>query len=136
VWTGSEVVFWSYGSVTSYNPGTDEWRYNPLTPSVPGLEESVVWTGQELLAWGGSSIQGAGAPLGIATGVAYRPDGDATSCPLRAGQIAPASDSGNPLPSRPALAQQAGPDWQTIENEAAAVSMQIPPDWRSLSLVV
>jgi N-acetylneuraminic acid mutarotase len=63
VWTGTEVLVWSsapatpeaYGRevVLAYNPSTNTWRHLPpsgLTPRNGGVR---VWTGHELVVWGG-----------------------------------------------------------------------------------
>jgi hypothetical protein len=63
VWTGTEVLVWSsapaipeaYGRevVLAYNPSTNTWRQLPpsgLTPRNGGVR---VWTGHELVVWGG-----------------------------------------------------------------------------------
>jgi len=88
VWTGSEVLVWGGAQVVSgaftfrsdgaaFNPDTNTWR--PITSAgapTPRRSEDLssfgVWTGRELLVWGG---QGAlGAPL--ADGGRYDPATD------------------------------------------------------------
>jgi N-acetylneuraminic acid mutarotase len=72
-WTGTELMVWGgvsqdqtiisqpspsvrYGpfqnSGLRYDPATDQWHYLPFTPS-GRLAHSTVWTGKELIVWGG-----------------------------------------------------------------------------------
>ncbi len=66
VWTGSEMVVWggrsgtyddptNYDTGGRYNPGTDTWQPTSLI-SAPDArsEQTAVWTGQEMIVWGGS----------------------------------------------------------------------------------
>jgi N-acetylneuraminic acid mutarotase len=66
IWTGEEMIIWGgwrasgdplWTSGAGFNPVTQTWR--PLPPT--GLDEqrlghSAVWTGQEMLVWGGRSL--------------------------------------------------------------------------------
>ncbi len=77
VWTGSEMIVWGgrigSGSTTGlgngarYNPATDTWQAVSMTgaPS-PRYGHSAVWTGSEMIVWGGSSL-GDGARYNPAT---------------------------------------------------------------------
>ena len=69
VWTGTEIVFWSGGSGSRYNPTTNIWTALPVTnaPSPRGFY-SMIWDGTRVIIWGG---QGAGGPLN--TGAMYNP---------------------------------------------------------------
>jgi N-acetylneuraminic acid mutarotase len=72
-WTGTELIIWggnsqdpvlrqlppaipAYGPNQNlglrYNPVTDQWRYTGYAPA-GRLGHSTVWTGKELIAWGG-----------------------------------------------------------------------------------
>lgn len=63
VWTGTEMIVWgkrdlscypeaSYGS--RYDPSSDTWSWLPSIPdSYDPDEHSAVWTGSELIFWGG-----------------------------------------------------------------------------------
>jgi N-acetylneuraminic acid mutarotase len=70
VWTGSEMIVWGGNGCSSaqcppFNPLSDGGRYNPLTdswtpvPAIPGitpgarLGHTAVWTGTEMIVWGG-----------------------------------------------------------------------------------
>ncbi len=75
VWTGREVVVWGGGGSdqraladgAAYDPAADRWRALPTSPlaggppntgySEPGY--SGVWTGDEVLIWGGAASEGA-----------------------------------------------------------------------------
>ena len=61
VWTGSEMLIWGggvittyYGDGAAYHPGSDTWR--PISgvgaPSPRGIHNAV-WSGSEMLIWGG-----------------------------------------------------------------------------------
>lgn len=81
VWTGTEMLIWGgstliIGGFTNtggrYDPATDTWRPISTTnaPS-PRSNHTAVWTGTEMLIWGGSDSRG---PLN--TGARYNPATD------------------------------------------------------------
>ncbi|MDD5223898.1 MAG: hypothetical protein PHE84_07895 [bacterium] len=84
VWTGTKMIVWggtSDGGSTSlnsgglYDPATDTWEPTSLDGYVPeprGLH-TAVWTGEEMIIWGGNS-GGEGGALG--TGGRYNPATD------------------------------------------------------------
>ncbi|MBN1770643.1 MAG: hypothetical protein JXB32_05230 [Deltaproteobacteria bacterium] len=97
VWTGSELLVWGGfldddGTPTNtggrYDPATDGWR--PLAsagaPSARGAAPAV-WTGSEMLVWGG------GADAGFSMGI-YSPLGNGAA-------YDPATDSWRPLGAAP-----------------------------------
>ncbi|MGA2837119.1 MAG: hypothetical protein ABSF84_11035 [Acidimicrobiales bacterium] len=66
VWTGHEVLVWSsvpadpaipgssgHEVVLAYNPSTDTWRSLPPSGLAPRADAIVVWTGRQLVVWGG-----------------------------------------------------------------------------------
>ena len=63
VWTGREVLVWSSvpGTpnsngrevVLAYNPSTNTWRTLPSSGLTPRADAVTVWTGTELVIWGG-----------------------------------------------------------------------------------
>jgi len=63
VWTGREVLVWSSVPSTpnsdgrevvlAYNPTTDTWRTLPPSGLTPRADAITVWTGKELVIWGG-----------------------------------------------------------------------------------
>jgi hypothetical protein len=60
VWTGTEVLFWDLGigedaavAMLAFDPATELWRRFP-GPPVDGSVGAFVWTGRELLVWGGA----------------------------------------------------------------------------------
>jgi N-acetylneuraminic acid mutarotase len=82
VWTGREVLVWSSVPATAatpgrevvlaYNPTTDTWRTLPSSGLTPRAHAVTVWTGKELVVWGGlnsdfSAAYGDGARLDPAT---------------------------------------------------------------------
>jgi len=69
VWTGSEMIVWggySYDGVDHYwntggryNPGTDGWVATSTTNAPVGREsQQAVWTGNEMIVWGGYYYDG------------------------------------------------------------------------------
>jgi hypothetical protein len=79
-WTGRQLVVWGGGeggggnwepsaAGAAYDPAADRWELLPEAP-VPGrIGASAVWTGHEVLFWGGQ----AGAGTIVADGAAYDP---------------------------------------------------------------
>lgn len=66
VWTGSEMIVW--GGSTSrgalryflhdgarYSPASNAWAALPTTPLYDRYKHSAVWTGSEMIIWGGKS---------------------------------------------------------------------------------
>lgn len=88
VWTGREMLVWASAPATvdglgrqiagsevvlAYNPATDSWRRLPSSGLTPRVDPVLVWTGHELVVWGGLSFQwdtayGDGARLNPTTG--------------------------------------------------------------------
>jgi N-acetylneuraminic acid mutarotase len=85
VWTGSEMIVWGgyvidqhgnrqrTNTGRKYNPSADSWiatiRFNAPTPRV---SHTAVWTGSEMIVWGGSL----GGPAPFNTGGRYQPSAD------------------------------------------------------------
>ncbi len=63
VWTGREMLVWASVPATAdtpgrevvlaYNPSTNTWRTLPASGLTPRAHAVVVWTGKELVVWGG-----------------------------------------------------------------------------------
>jgi len=55
VWTGTEAIFWGGGELGGrYNPTTDSWSVmTTINAPSAGPGYSVVWTGSEMIAFGG-----------------------------------------------------------------------------------
>ena len=111
VWTGSELLIWGGGRATdpvagptrfaaaistgarfqpNWNPGADTgtWAAMPLPPDAAALGHSMLWTGAELLLWGGQR------GLDVVTGgTRYDPTLDQWSSTSELGQ--PAARSGH-----------------------------------------
>lgn len=66
VWTGTEMLVVGPLDRQAYNPATNRWRKLPKAADVPG--GIVVWTGRELIGWGGGCCGDA-----TAEGAAYDP---------------------------------------------------------------
>ena len=79
VWTGTEMIVWGGSSISQGTPYADGGRYNPATntwttipaTTTPGgrFGHTAVWTGAEMIVWGGavSSVDSA------ANGARYNP---------------------------------------------------------------
>jgi len=93
VWTGQEVIVWGgFGGIAGrdtnrndgarYSPATDTWK--PMsTKNAPAarFDFPAVWTGKEMLVWGGytdshSRYQGGHADAHLNTGGRYNPSSD------------------------------------------------------------
>ena len=97
VWTGAEMIVWGgstmVGAVTSYlnsggryNPTTNAWTATAAAANVPSAryQHTAVWTGREMIVWGG----GLGQNSYLNTGGRYDPARDTwtptstgTNCP-------------------------------------------------------
>jgi N-acetylneuraminic acid mutarotase len=88
VWTGTEMLVWggwaldentTRGDGAAYNPATDSWRTisNVNAPS-SRVEPTAVWTGSEMIIFGGMDATGGGAPGWVTrnTGARYNPQTD------------------------------------------------------------
>ena len=80
VWTGNEMIVWGgffYDTTEHYlntggryNPGTNSWTATSITNGPSGRDDhTAVWTGTEMIVWGGVSSSG----LGMNTGGRYNP---------------------------------------------------------------
>lgn len=87
VWTGDAVLVWGQRLGTDpsevppvtarYDPAADEWAVLATAPVDGRFRPTGVWTGDELLVFGGSEPEPADPHVvGTATGAAYDPAGD------------------------------------------------------------
>jgi len=87
VWSGSAMIVWGGTPDTavhalnnggSYDPVTDAWATSDLTTGtgsdtpVARIDHTAVWTGTEMIVWGGLNVAGAG----LANGGRYAPATD------------------------------------------------------------
>ncbi len=83
VWTGTEMLVWggfsgafdfvTLGDGAGYSPQSDSWSAITNTDSpAPRVGHSTVWTGSEMIVWGGFSCLGC-ANAELATGGRYDP---------------------------------------------------------------
>jgi hypothetical protein len=84
VWTGDEMIVWGgvrapcdaypcedlAADAGAYDPATDSWREIDIGPLSGRVDHTAVWSGREMIVWGGSSP--GGAP-GYRDGAAYDP---------------------------------------------------------------
>lgn len=86
VWTGSSMLVWG-GELgdgshmrpdngASYDPGTDKWTELPGSPSWSLAGHSAIWTGREMIVWGGVDMEDDGAAYDPRTET-WRPIADA-----------------------------------------------------------
>jgi alpha-tubulin suppressor-like RCC1 family protein/subtilisin family serine protease/N-acetylneuraminic acid mutarotase len=81
VWTGTEVIVWGgsrpssvtgvvyYADGARYSPAADRWLPLPVSGApVPRAKHEAVWTGTEMILWGGESATGDRSDGGM-----YRP---------------------------------------------------------------
>ena len=83
VWTGKEMIVWggvnfeSYTLVPDggrYDPATDSWKpVSFLNQAEPRYLHAAVWTGKQMIIWGGDSA------IGLAPGGSYDPGTDTWS---------------------------------------------------------
>ncbi len=84
VWTGREAIVWGgdgpgptprgtlFADGAAYDPLTGRWQRLPPAPLTPRIGADAVWTGTEMLIWGGfDALYGASARL--RDGAAYNP---------------------------------------------------------------
>lgn len=91
VWTGKEMIIWggfrgSYGNNTNLNDGAcydpieDSWRLaSTINAPSPRFDHSAVWTGHEMLIWGGytdshARYSGAATDAAVNTGGKFNPE--------------------------------------------------------------
>jgi hypothetical protein len=79
VWTGTELIL--YRSALAFDPSSNTWRELPPAPHDPGYRQTaVVWTGSEMIVFGGGEPDSATAHEGAAYDPAadrWRPIADA-----------------------------------------------------------
>jgi hypothetical protein len=80
VWTGRQLLVWGgHGRIpnqglrpltdgAAYDPASDRWRVLPPAPIATRVDHAAVWTGREMLIWGGRD-----ARRSFADGAAYNP---------------------------------------------------------------
>ena len=86
VWTGTEMIIWGgtdastcFNTGGRYNPSTDTWSASSLATgagaSVPAAREyhTAVWTGTEMIVWGGVGSAGGSYLDSLNTGGRYDP---------------------------------------------------------------
>lgn len=65
IWTGTEVLFYPTG--LAFDPGSNTWRELPPAPHDPGYRQTaVVWTGSEMVVFGGGEVDSNTAHQGAA----------------------------------------------------------------------
>lgn len=79
VWTGAEMVL--PGRSLAYDPRADRWRRITASPLGPRRTSSTVWTGREVIVWGGCDVDSvqcddASPAAAAGDGAAYDPRAD------------------------------------------------------------
>jgi hypothetical protein len=82
VWTGAEMIVWSgtdhVGPIgqgeeaegAAFHPATNTWRRLPPAPIDGRYSHTAIWTGSEMITWGGGSM------AAVNDGAAYNPAAD------------------------------------------------------------
>jgi hypothetical protein len=80
IWTGHEAIYWGSralgrqlqfrGEGAAFDPLNESWRRLPLAPLAARGEHTVVWTGTELIVYGGRTSQ---SLAGVNDGARYLP---------------------------------------------------------------
>ena len=86
VWTGKEMIIWggfdpasgdNYNNGARYNPATDTWTpMSTVGAPVPRDSYSIVWTGTEMIVWGGWNGHDEYMPWFLNSGGRYNPETD------------------------------------------------------------
>ena len=81
IWTGSKMIVWGganillfdevFGDGAAYDPSANRWTRLAQSPLLPRVYHSAVWTGREMIVWGG----GVGGEPGEETGIQLVPPG-------------------------------------------------------------
>lgn len=81
IWTGRGMMIWGgysgsfqggfFANGAVYDPSTDTWASLPDSPLGPRDHHTAVWTGSEMIVWGGSAV---GGRFEAADGARYKPD--------------------------------------------------------------
>lgn len=81
VWTGEQVIVYSGNTgpghrdrLLLYDPKADDWSDSSVMPIEPSQRLAGVWTGNQLMVWGGYATYGTGHPN--SDGAAYDPETD------------------------------------------------------------
>src|SRR5262245_22685583 len=86
VWTGSQLLVWGGQTVragdrtaaphgVAYDPATDQWSALPRSPLRGRTGHLAVWTGSQMLIWGGEPARLTDPGTPFADGAAYTPPG-------------------------------------------------------------
>jgi hypothetical protein len=87
VWTGEEMIVWGgwdgctrrsrlRADGAAYDPRTDSWRMIAPSPLAPRQYHVAVWTGEEMIVWGGSKALPRERERLLVDGAAYDPQRD------------------------------------------------------------
>jgi hypothetical protein len=100
VWTGTEMIIWggsaSGGGLTNgggrYDPSLDQWMPTSTGAGVPEARgsHSAVWTGTEMIVWGGQVYNAGTGYTSVTTGGRYDPSTD-TWIPTSTGASVPSA---------------------------------------------
>lgn len=85
LWTGDRMFIWggydyaageaNFGDGATYDPETDSWQVLARSVLAPRCSQAAVWTGNEVLLWGGAGHCGTFGPA-HGDGASYRPTPD------------------------------------------------------------
>ncbi len=83
LWTGSDLLVWGgasgadddqlHSDGAAYDPATGLWHLLPAAPLSPRVGQAAVWTGKEMIVWGGYDYESAYNSRVSGDGAAYDP---------------------------------------------------------------
>lgn len=98
-WTGERMVLWGgeaptrrrpeYDDGVAYDPSEDRWYAIPPAPLQSRLSPSAIWTGEEVILWGGWHLGG----FAFADGAAFKPGNEAEAVATAAPSPCPENDA-------------------------------------------
>ena len=150
VWTGTEMIVWggySYDGTDHYwntggryDPIADTWSATTLTNAPVGREyHTAVWTGSEMVIWGGSYADP--FPVGLNTGGRYNPGTDSWTATTTTGAPSPRNShsavwTGSEMIIWDGLFDQSGGKYNPVMDSWTATSTTNAPSGRAIHTAV
>ena len=150
VWTGTEMIVWggySYDGTDHYwntggryNPIADTWSATTVTNAPVGREyHTAVWTGNEMVIWGGSYADP--FPVGLNTGGRYNPGADSWTATTTTGAPSPRDShsavwTGSEMIIWDGLFDQSGGRYNPVMDSWTATSTTNAPSGRAIHTAV
>ena len=150
IWTGTEMIVWggySYDGTDHYwntggryNPIADTWSATTVTNAPVGREyHTAVWTGNEMVIWGGSYADP--FPVGLNTGGRYNPGADSWTATTTTGAPSPRDShsavwTGSEMIIWDGLFDQSGGRYNPVMDSWTATSTTNAPSGRAIHTAV